>query len=428
MTKPQRFTASTWRARALFISALALSAGCGRGSSGEHAGHDHEAAADAPPADGSTASASVEYVCPMHPQIRQPEFGTCPICMMDLVPVSGGGEDSVIDIAQFSAGTAALMGLATHKVVRAVPTRTVSAFGRVVSAQDGEARVVAWAEGRIESLRINKDGQTVRAGETVARIFSPELASLLSTLRTSDSGSDSAGGSSFDGQLRRAAQQQLRDRGLSDRDIASLAQSKGSSIPLRAAHSGTVIERHVRVGDYVSIGDPIVSLAQTSAVWVELSVDARALSAITVGSEVDLRIDGEEPQKGTVVFIAPTIDAASRRGTVRVTLNDSDAAPRLETFVRAELHVEAGAPAVVVDDTSVLWTGKRSIVFIVDRLTDPPIYQPVDVTVGELWGDKRVILEGLYPGEEVVSEGAFRIDATLYLSTGAGMLHGGDHE
>lgn len=423
----ERSSRTFLRARtATWVVALHLLSACTSPAADTH-DHSH------PDLGATDENHSVEYVCPMHPQIRQAEFGTCPICLMDLVPVSRGGEESVIDVAQYSAGTAALMGLATQKAERATPSRTAQAFGRVVSAHDGEARVVAWAEGRIEALLVNKDGQSVRAGDTVARVFSPDIASLLATLRDDGGGGDDTSqsydaSSGVHAQLRRAARQQLRDRGLSDRDIDALARSRGSSIPLRAAHAGTVIDRHVRVGDYVATGDPIVSLAQTSAVWVELSVDPATLAHVKLGAPVRVTIDGSSPATGTVAFIAPTLDADARRGRVRVTLDAATPAPRLGSFVRAEFPVAATSPAVLVDDSAVLWTGQRSVVFVVDRLSDPPIYQPVDVVVGERWGDQRVILEGLYPGEEVVREGAFRIDATLYLRSGGGMLRGGDHE
>lgn len=391
------------------------------GAPAKNAAQGDTSDANDPHADHDHAKESTEYICPMHPQIRQPEFGTCPICMMDLVPVSAGGEESVIDIAQFSDEAAALLELETTTIQRAPQARRIRTWGQVVSASSAEARVSAWASGRIERLYVNADGQTLKAGDRVAQLWSPALASAVQTIRDAE-----ASGPSLRA-VADGARQQLRNAGLSAREIDALVASENPTprITLRAHHGGTVRVRHVQEGDYVQEGDPIVSLTNTERLWAELDVLEDDLSALRVGQKVSLQQrSGAAIADAAITFIAPTIDAVTRSATVRVEWTSEAATTLPGTRVYAEIHVESERSLLTVPKDAVLWTGERSVVFVVDRTGSPPIYQPTEVSLGERWGDQVVVLEGVYLGEEIVSQGAFRIDATLYLRTGGGMLRG----
>lgn len=377
--------------------------------------HEHDAAPEA-----AEEAATQEFVCPMHPQIRQPHFGTCPICHMDLVPVSGGTEDSVIDIAQFSDASLALLDIQTEKVARQRPTRNTRAFGALVSARDQETTISARASGRIERLSLPEEGRRVGRGATIARIFSPELAATASLIVSADPDN------TIESTLAEGARQELRNLGLSHRDIDRLrsSSSDGVYIPLRAAHGGVVQKRFVREGDYVQQGDPIVSLVGTDAPWVELEVEEARWSSTKVGQHVTLQLmDGRELES-ELIFVSPLIDPARRRFVARALWPED--APEQPIGARLHATIEQQAPentrTVYVPESAVLHTGERSLVYVVDRSSSPPVYQPVEVRVGERWGEHRAILEGLFHGEEIVSEGAFRIDATLFLRSGAGML------
>lgn len=378
-------------------------------------------------ANEGAASEDSEFICPMHPQVRQPEFGTCPICFMDLVPVSSGGEDSVIDIAQFSEASTALLNIETTHVKREHQRRLVRTFGEVVSASSSDARVSSWTNGRVERLYVTDIGATVRQGDRIARVWAPELASLVQTLRDAASLPDPVGRSVASG-----ARQQLQNAGLSDREIQELVQSNEPSprITLRAKSSGTVIERHIREGDYVREGDPILTLNNTSKLWAELQVLESDVAGIHPGQSVTLSSrDGRTIPSAKVSFVPPAIDPATRSLRVRIEWESEDSLPVLVgQRVYAEIEIESDRAVLSVPQDAVLWTGERSIVFIVDRSASSPIYQPTEVILGERWGDRVEVIEGIYPGEEVVSQGAFRIDASIYLRSGGGMLRTGSGE
>lgn len=401
--------------RSLLLATLFLTA-CNGKASDEHA-HGHDAVDHA---ETSAESGSTEYVCPMHPQIRQPDFGTCPICHMDLVPVKGGTEDSHIDIAQFSDTSLALLDIRTTKVVRVAPTRDITAFGSLVSARDQQTTISAWASGRIERLSVPAEGGRIERGATIARIFSPELAASASLLASIDPNNP------VEATMGEATRQQLRNIGVSNRELDAMAKSGGASsrVSLRASHGGTVTERFVREGDYVQQGDPIVALAGTDAPWVELQLEEARWSSTEIGQMVELTLADGRHVETELIFVSPLIDPTTRRFIARAAWPEDAPAQPLGARLRARLHQSAplDRKTVFVPESAVLFTGERSLIYVVDRSSSPPVYQPVEVRVGERWGEWRAVHEGLFLGEEIVSEGAFRIDATLFLRTGGGML------
>lgn len=382
----------------------------------------HETPHDTPhtTAGASDSETKVEYICPMHPQIRQPEFGTCPICHMDLVPVQGGGEDSVIDIAQFSEASAALLRLETARVERVPLHRELRTWGEVVSASTTDARVSAWTSGRIERLYVNVDGAQVRAGDRVARVYAPALAASVQALRDAARMQGPSANA-----LAMGARQQLLNAGLSAREIDALVASSDDvpRVTLRAHAAGTILTRHVREGDYVNEGDPILTLSNTNRLWAELQVPEDDLSAVEIGQSVALTSrSGAVIPDAKVTFIAPTIDPIRRSVSVRVEWLDGGENLRVGRRVYGTIRQHLEPAPLSIPRDAVLWTGERSVVFVVDRSADPPIYQPTETELGERWGDRVVVRGGIYFGEEIVSNGAFRIDATLYLRNGGGML------
>ena len=114
----------------------------------------------------------------MHPQIRQNKPGKCPICAMDLIPVgkgSGGRENSDPKAIQLSEEAAALADVQTSKVSRKNPVKTVRLYGKIAPNEQSLQSQTAHVGGRIEQLNINFTGESVRAGQTLAVLYSPEL-------------------------------------------------------------------------------------------------------------------------------------------------------------------------------------------------------------------------------------------------------------
>src|SRR5690606_9423638 len=127
------------------------------------------------------AGAATEYVCPMHPQVRQAEFGTCPICFMDLVPVEASGGSDAPGVA-LTPNAKKLARVQTAPVEAVGLTRSMEVYGRVEVNETAEVDLTAWAGGRIERLYVQAVGERVKKGQRLARIYSPDLLAAQQTL------------------------------------------------------------------------------------------------------------------------------------------------------------------------------------------------------------------------------------------------------
>jgi membrane fusion protein, copper/silver efflux system len=423
---------------AVAVLAVAVAFGVGRwsgasgASHGPHDGHGHDQSND------GAGGAKIEYVCPMHPQIRQDEFGTCPICYMDLVPVEAGsgGADDVPSVA-YSEAARALGNVRTSKVERMALTRPIDVFGRVELNQAAEMDLTAWAGGRIERLMVSAPGERVRRGQLLARIYSPALLIAQHTLLQAARNLEEAEASSSEvrGRAARsameAARTELRLLGVDARQIDEiLASGKArETIDVYATASGTVRARLVNEGDFVSAGGRILSLAALDTLWVQLEIFERDLPFVAVGTPVTLRVPalGDEELEGRISFIDPVLDERRRVARARVVVSNDDGRLRPGMFLRstieANLDGEGGSKLPLsVPSSAVLWTGKRSVVYRLESSFDPPAFVPVQVELGPRMGDRFVIREGLDEGDEVASSGAFRLDASLQIRGGTTMM------
>ncbi len=382
------------------------------------------------------AAADVEYVCPMHPQIRQDEFGTCPICFMDLVSVEPNPVDASGLSMPLSEAAAAAMEVRLATVERVPMTLSLDVFGRVATAEDGEVDVTAWTAGRIERLYVDAVGDEVRRGQPIARVYSPEVAVALRTMREAmrqvDAADDMPEGAARTARIRaadaaaEAARDELRLLGI-DPDAA--LEDDDDTVTIRASASGTVLRRHVRTGDHVQRGTPMLSLVDLDAVWVQLDVYERDLAHVQIGQSVELRAAGvAEPIVGTIAFLDPVVDDARRAARARVQVENSDGSLRPGQLVEAVIEVPVvdrrDRPLPSIPASAVLWTGARSLVYVWDPVESPPVVMPVEVETGVESDGRVVVRSGVFPGETVVANGAMRVDAERQIRGLPSMMQG----
>lgn len=416
----------------IVITAFFAGRACAPGASpaDEHADHQH----------GEEEAAS-EYVCPMHPQVRQSEPGTCPICFMDLVPVESGGAGGDIPGVSLTPGAKALARVQTAKAEAVELSRSVDVYGRVEVNETAEVDLTAWAGGRIDKLYVQAVGEKVKKGQRLARIYSPDLLAAQQTLvqasrnleSSQESGSDMRGRAAQ--AALEAARTELRLLGMSARQLdAVLKGGKAQEfVDIFASSAGTVRERVVSQGDWVQPGGRVLSLMALDTVWVQLDVYERDLPVVQVGQTVTLDIPAlsQEAVEGEIAFIDPVIDAQKRVARARVVLKNADAKLRPGMFVTGRIEAALLDDAQVplsVPATAVLWTGKRSLVYRVEDHNGEPVYVPAPVVLGARVGGRFVIVEGLSEGDEVVSHGAFRLDASLQIRGGPTMMSTETHD
>ena len=368
-----------------------------------------------------------EWTCSMHPQIRQDKPGKCPICDMDLIPVRKSSlSDEAIDpnAIQLSEEAAALADVQTSKVSRQNPVKQVRLYGKIVPDERSLQSQTAHVSGRIESLNVDFTGETVRAGQTLATLYSPELFTaqqeLLEAIRMGQP------------QLIQAAREKLYLWKMTDAQIAAIEKSGSISpvVEIKSNTSGIVLSKRVSQGDYVSQGAILFDVANLTKVWALFDAFEMDLPFLSKGDPVEFTLQALPGKKfsGKISFIDPILNTTTRTAKVRVEV------PNASLELKPEMYATANVSAplrnykneIVVPQTAVLWTGKRAIVYVKQPDTNTPAFLMREVELGPSLGNSYVILNGLREGEEIVTNGVFAIDASAQLEGKTSMMNNGD--
>ncbi len=391
----------------------------------------HEHAAEAAPAQ--------IWTCSMHPQIRMAEAGACPICGMDLIPAAAGdpgGADHPGRVS-LSPRALALAHVKTEPVTRTEPRAELRLLGRVEHDESRLRTVTPWTGGRIDRLMVRVTGTRIAKNRVVAKLYSPEVYTAtrelaLAAAQAKKLGKSSRGASSLGASTLEAARTRLRLLGVSDKVIEKIERTGKApkDVEIRSPFGGTVLERHVEEGQYVTPGTPMFSVADLSEVWVQIDAYESDLPHLQLGQEVELTVEAipDELFTGTIGFIDPVIDTQSRTARVRVEVKNRDGQLRPGMFASAVIHAGADTPKsqLVVASTAPLFTGRRSVVYVERPDAERPTFELREVRLGPKAGPVYPVLAGLNEGERVVTRGAFLLDADLQLSGGRSMMTLGD--
>lgn len=368
-----------------------------------------------------------EWTCSMHPQIRQDKPGKCPICAMDLIPVRKRSiSDEAIDpnAIQLSEEAAALADVQTSKVSRQNPVKQVRLYGKIVPDERSLQSQTAHVSGRIESLNVDFTGETVRAGQPLATLYSPELFTaqqeLLEAIRMGQP------------QLIQAAREKLYLWKMTDAQIAAIEKSGSISpvVEIKSNTSGIVLSKRVSQGDYVSQGAILFDVANLTKVWALFDAFEVDLPFLSKGDSVEFTLQALPGKKfsGKISFIDPILNTTTRTAKVRVEVPNAslELKPEMYTTANVNAPLRNYKNEIVVPQTAVLWTGKRAIVYVKQPDTNTPAFLMREVELGPSLGNSYVILNGLREGEEIVTNGVFAIDASAQLEGKTSMMNNSD--
>lgn len=403
-------------------------------------------AASRPPADGGAMQANTPvttgYTCAMHPQVHSEHPGNCPICGMKLikektaatrepkplywydpmrpdqhfdrpgkspfmdmplVPKFGeeGGMrakgDTVVEIDPRMAQN---LGMRTAEVKTGRFWQRVDTVGSVAVDETRIAVVEARAAGWVERLEVRAAGEQVQRGQVLAGLYSPEMLAAQEELALAQKLGDTL--------LIEGARARLKLLGVSP---TSRPQRQSSIL---APQSGIVTELMVRQGSQVSPGMPLMKLADLSRVWILVEVPEAQSAWVTARKPAEARLRGLPGKtfEGTVDYVYPMLDSATRTLRARLAFDNADGA--LKPGMYAEVTVYGGAQqdVILVPSEAVIRTGTRSVVLVVEA---EGRYRPVAVTLGAERHDEIVVLDGLQPGQQVVVSGQFLIDSEASL-------------
>lgn len=376
------------------------------------------------------------YFCPMHPTVISDQPGSCPICGMALVrrPSAAAVDPSAAQLAgtgSLDPSVAALSLSPEQQVTANVRTIVVApsthtgelvTTGRVTIDERRVAQVTAYAAGRIERLFVNFTGDTVRRGQAVASIYSPDLFStqqeyllaLANRERMRKAGF--AGARSASDDLVESTRRRLVLFGMTNAQIRQVEQG---GKPLYATTvtspvAGVVTQKLVVPQQYVMQGQSLLEIVDLSVVWVEADVYEQQLPGITIGQKVTITTPAVPgiAFPGVVSFIQPFMAGETRTARVRVELPNPSMRLKPDMYVSARIAGPAAPAHIMVPKSAVVDRGQRQFIWVE---TAPGTYQPREVTVGERHGESIVIQAGLTGGEKVVVEGAFLLDSEAQL-------------
>ena len=329
---------------------------------------------------------------------------------MDYIPVYADEHDEPGTV-KVSLDKVQRIGVTTEKVdVRAV-SRGVRGVGTVQHDESLLTIVTVRSDGYIEKLFVNKTGQHVEKGEPLFRFYSPQIqlaqADLMVAVRTH--GKDSGAGGDLEG-----AKQKLRNLDVPEARIDEVRKSMTNprTIDWASPATGDIIEKAVIEGQRVAAGDELFRIADHFRVWVVAEVAEADIGMVKVGTRatVTLRAFATEPHEGVVTFIYPEMmKPETRTVSVRIELPNPDGQMKVGMYADVVFHSDSeGAPVAAVPDSAVIDSGTRQVVLVAKG---DGRFEPRVVKLGRRGEGYAEILEGLKPGEEVVTSANFLIDA-----------------
>lgn len=367
--------------------------------------HEHEQ---------SDQNGNIEYTCSMHPQVRQDEPGDCPICGMDLIPVSDADDHQDDDPFLFTMreSHSTWANVRTQKVQALHAGTTMRLTGKVAVNEREERMLTAHFPGRIERLYADYTGRFISQGERLATLYSPELMQAQQELIQAASVKESQP------RLYLAARERLKLFNLTEAQINSIEESgqPSATTDIFATRSGYLTQRAVSEGDYVNTGQTLFAIAGLGSVWVELDAYENQIGQIKREQQaiIELPARPETELRGQVEFVDPFINPQTRTARVRLTVSNPGNLLKPGMLVNARL-TGTGQHQLVVPETAVLWTGKRSVVYVKKSQDNGFTFEFREVETGPRTAEGYTVLSGLSEGEEIAVSGVFAIDAAAQL-------------
>lgn len=373
-----------------------------------------------------TEEAGTVWTCSMHPQIKMDKPGKCPLCAMDLIPLksSGGGDDVVDDDAiQMSKEAIALANIQTSIVGHQDAVKTVQLYGTIQVDERLQQSQTSHVNGRIESLYVNFTGESVKEGQLIAKIYSPDLLTAQQELLEAAKLQDSQP------LLLDAAKDKLRLWKVTEEQINSVLNSNTVSpyVNIHANTSGIVMSKDVNQGDYITQGSVLYTISNLSKLWAIFDAYETDLPFLKVGDQLEYTLQSLPGKvfKGQIAFINPIVDVSSRTAKIRVEANNSERNLKPEMYATAQITapLKGYGKEMVVPKSAVMWTGKRSIVYVKLPNTNTVAFRLREIILGPSLGDQYVVMSGLENGEEIVTQGTFVVDASAQLEGKISMMN-----
>jgi Cu(I)/Ag(I) efflux system membrane fusion protein len=363
------------------------------------------------------------WTCSMHPQVREDQSGSCPICGMDLVKLDE--TDSGLDPKAIKMSERAMQ---LAKVATAFPSTTpqgdaaLSLDGKLMFNQEMKHKLTAEFHGRIEVLNVDYEGQKINKGQVIAKVYSPELESLQRELLIAEKQK------SENMRLYEASIRKLKNWNINQKEIdniISTGEVQGTT-NIRSPFSGIISNLSVREGSHVERGDLLFEVNDISQLWAEFEAYEKDAGKLQIGDVVSFN-SLSYPSKiweSKIVFISPVLDNQRRSFQVRAEVDNSDLLLKPSSTIQGKIQQETTeSTALWLPKSAVLWTGKRSVVYQQLEQNGEIGFLMKEVEIGKNSGDFVEILSGVSMEDEIAVNGVFSIDASAQISAKPSMMN-----
>jgi len=323
----------------------------------------------------------------------------------------------VIDGSTLQLSDATLADLGTAKAQTREFPETLNLQGSI-SVVENLVTVVPSrvGNGRVDQV-LKVTGETVRAGEPLALIYSPDYVSAreeyLQVIGKAPGGPDAAAAGAQSGDLlgfAGVARKKLEMMGLSAKDIADLPNNTDNHLVVRASRDGAITSVNTMVGNLQNQGDTLFTTANLDRVWFSGDLYIEDLPKVHKGQKITISAEGlDKPLDGTINFISPVVDANVRTVKVRAIIDNPAHLLRASMFVQGDL-VLSSAPALVVPQAAVLKLNDRTFCF---KEVGKNRFEEVPVTVSRQDDTVAGIAQGLAAGDEIVARDLASLDHVL---------------
>jgi len=362
------------------------------------------------------------WTCSMHPQIDLPEFGDCPICGMDLIlKEEGSGEELSKEAFTMSKNAMALANIQTIVIESNNTTDNknfnIKLSGIIQPNKKETAIQTAHFGGRIEKLHYKSVGEYVSKGSLVAVVYSPELVTAQNefievlAIKTTQP------------ELYQAVRNKLINWKITEKQIHQIELTKKviTNFSMYANVSGYIEQILVQEGNHLKEGSPMFKVADLSKVWAVFDVYEQDIKHFKIGQKLNIVSNAfsDKEIQAQIDYIDPILDTKTRTIKIRATLINNEKLLKPGMLLQSEVAIsnskdKSTKSSIQVPKTAVMWTGKRSIVYLKSK-SDEPTFELQEITLGNSKGTNYEITKGLEIGDEVVVNGTFTIDASAQL-------------
>jgi Cu(I)/Ag(I) efflux system membrane fusion protein len=401
------------------------------------------------------------------------------------VETTGGGGTLQPNQIRMSETAVELASIQTTPVVRAYAERSIPMVGKLDYDETRVSYITAWVPGRIDKMFVDFTGAGVSKGDHMVQLYSPELIAAQEELLQAKkavavlSNTSSPVLKSTANETLESAREKLRLCGLSESQIKAIERENVSSdhLTITAPAGGVVVNKEAKEGMYVSTGTHIYTIADLTRLWVLLEAYESDLPWLRYGQHLTFTSPSfpGEVFDAVISFIDPVVDPKTRTVNVRAVVDNKDLRLKPEMFVSADVksrldgdgnvispalagkwidpaHPEivenhpgksavsgmnlvpaeklgyaaggkdSGKAPLLIPVSAPLVTGKRAIVYVRVSSEEGIVFEGREITLGPRAQDYYVVKEGLEEGDQVVTNGAFKIDSEMQIQAKPSMM------